>query len=164
VGRKTLLTQEAGEKILEALRRGCSDTVAAEGAGIGRRTFYDWLARGEAGEGPFEVFLEMVLKARAEARGAAEIAVHDKQPLAWLLRSPGGRETADAPGWGQPARPGAAGERGEVEQGVEQALGEVETPGAGGGQDGDRSRGGGGREDRGQVDGGGEDGLGKRRG
>lgn len=52
-GRKTLLDATTEREIVNAIRAGAFDHVAAVAAGIARSTFYDWMARGRAGEPPF---------------------------------------------------------------------------------------------------------------
>ena len=94
--------------LIETIADGAFDWVAAEAAGIGRRTFYDWMRRGEAGEQPFAELLTAVRRARASARVGAERTVRKRDPLAWLRLGPG-RERADEPGWTSPNKPAAAG-------------------------------------------------------
>jgi hypothetical protein len=127
-GRRCLLTPETWKAIVEAIRAGAFDWVAAEAAGIGRRTFYDWLKRGESGDQRFVRFLADVRQARAEARAGAEWAVHKRDPLAWLRLGPG-REREDEPGWTSPIKPGAATATEDSAQTVlDGALEEVPSP------------------------------------
>jgi hypothetical protein len=72
--------------------------VAAEAAGIGRRTYYRWMKRGEQGEEPFADLRAQVHRARALARIGAEQRVRDEHPLSWLRLGPG-RERKGQPGW-----------------------------------------------------------------
>src|SRR5207249_6079969 len=100
------LTPEIAEQILELIRAGVWDYVAAEAAGISDRTFYEWIQRGE-GEHPtrprtrkLQRFAEGVRRAKAEARAAGEIRLHRENPGRWLsyvARSRPGRE-----GWTHP--------------------------------------------------------------
>ena len=99
--------------MLEALRRGAFDWVAAEAAGIHRRTFYRWMRQGETGEEPYRRFAEEVLRARAQARLEAEQQVRERDPLSWLRLGPG-RERWGEPGWTLPGR-------GATERPVEEA-------------------------------------------
>jgi hypothetical protein len=103
-GRRTLLTDELQAKIVEAIRNGCWDWVAAEANGVDRRTFYDWLQRGD-GEHPersqadvYVQFVHAVREARAYARRTAEIDIHQTDKLAWLMKGPG-RDRPGEPGW-----------------------------------------------------------------
>jgi hypothetical protein len=52
----------------------------------------------------FVAFREAIMQAKAQARLAAEIKVHERNPLAWLRQGPG-KETAETPGWTQPVPP-----------------------------------------------------------
>jgi hypothetical protein len=97
-GRKTLLTLEVEARIVDAIRQGAFDHVAAAAVGINPSTFYDWLKRGEAGDEPFAEFSKKVMEARAAARQDAENRVHQKEPFNWLRYGPG-RERPGEPGW-----------------------------------------------------------------
>ena len=100
------LTPEIAERILELIRGGTWDYVAAEAAGISDRTFYEWIQRGE-GEHPtrprtrkLQRFAEGVRRAKAEARAAGEIRLFRENPGRWLsyvARTKPGRE-----GWTHP--------------------------------------------------------------
>jgi hypothetical protein len=103
-GRRPLLNEQTTAKVVEAIEGGAFDWVAAEAAGIGRRTFYDWLARGERGDRRYIEFLVRVRRARAEARVSAESLVRQRDPLSWLRLGPG-RERDDGPGWTAPQKP-----------------------------------------------------------
>ena len=98
-GRPTLLTPELQETLVSYVRQGAYDWVAAETVGIGRTTFYRWMAEGEAKpRGKYREFWVKVSRARAEARTLAETTVRRENPLAWLRYGPG-REKAGQPGW-----------------------------------------------------------------
>jgi len=56
VGRKTKLTLEKSEIILEALKSGCYLDTAASYAGISQATLFNWLARGKKERDRLEVF------------------------------------------------------------------------------------------------------------
>ncbi|MGH8543148.1 MAG: hypothetical protein ACREX3_05845 [Gammaproteobacteria bacterium] len=79
IGRPTKLNKAVAAKILKELERGAPIEAAGPLAGIGRRTFYDWMYRGaralaaeEAGkevpeeEKPFMEFYTAVEEARSE--------------------------------------------------------------------------------------------------
>jgi hypothetical protein len=132
-GRRCLLSPEVRAALIEAIAGGAFDWVAAEAAGIGRRTFYDWMRRGEAGEQPFAELLTAVRRARAEARVGAERTIRKRNPLAWLRLGPG-RERADEPGWTSPNKPAAAGAtESATEKLLREALEGVPDPEAPGG-------------------------------
>src|SRR5215208_3951275 len=116
IGRRSLLTAEVQTSLVAAIKSGAYDWVAAESAGIGRRTFYDWLARGERA-------------ARGEARCRAEEAVCQRDPLSWLRLGPG-RERQDEPGWTSPQKPPAlAAIQSELEQMLHRVLSSNPAPG-----------------------------------
>jgi transposase-like protein len=118
-GRRTLLTPAVQSRILEAIRQGAFAWVAAASAGISPSTFFEWLRRGEGTDpdrpstAEFAAFAAEVRQAEAEARLAAEIAVRQQNPLAWLRCGPG-RTTSDRPGWTDTQQPPVAGEAGAV--------------------------------------------------
>ena len=116
-GRPTAFKGKVIGTLLEALRRGAFDWVAAEAAGINRRSFYRWMKRAEEGEETFQRFAEQVRRAKAEARLEAEARVLAADPLSWLRLGPG-RERSGAPGWTlpTPAVAGPAGEEGDDDE------------------------------------------------
>ncbi len=88
-GRPSVLTPEAQKKILAALRCGLSRAAAATRAGVGARTFRDWMARENDVE-PFASFRVEVDAAEAscEARLSAVVfkaALADPKHAQWLL-------------------------------------------------------------------------------
>jgi hypothetical protein len=118
-GRPTVLTEIVMTRLVERIRDGAFDWVAAEAAGIGRRTFYRWMERGERGEEAFIELAVSVRQARAEARIGAEHWVRQHDPLSWLRFGPG-RERRGRPGWTQPAKgPDQAPEQQAGEEDVE---------------------------------------------
>lgn len=99
MGRKTLLTPEVQAKVVAYIRQGAYEWVAAQAAGIGRRTFYHWMESGEKyPNSPYRQFWHEVTQAHAEARVLAETEVRKTNPVAWLRYGPG-REKKDQPGW-----------------------------------------------------------------
>jgi hypothetical protein len=90
--------------LIEKIRQGSFDWVAAEAAGIGRRTFYRWMARGARGEQPYDQLALAVQQAKANARSEAERRVYLDNPFNWLRMGPG-REQRDGPGWTTPVKP-----------------------------------------------------------
>ncbi len=94
-GRETLLTNELQAKIVSFVRAGAWDWVAAEANGVGRRTFFEWMQRGENGhpERPqtdqYAQFVHAVREAHAQARAATEVEVKKTEGLAWLMKGPG---------------------------------------------------------------------------
>ena len=104
MGRRTLLTPELEARICADIERGVFESVAAEANGIGRATFFEWLARGE-GRDPnrprsrrYAAFADQVRTSRAKARARREVAVAADKPLEWLMKGPG-RERPGEPGW-----------------------------------------------------------------
>ena len=90
-GRKLSLTPEKQKRAADAIALGSTYEIAASYAGIGLRTFYTWMARGQRGEQPYEQFWQAIKK--AESRGAIQslskviTAAQDGnwQAAAWLL-------------------------------------------------------------------------------
>jgi hypothetical protein len=97
------LTPKIAETIINCIRAGIFDFVAAEMAGISDRTFRDWMSRG-AGTHPtrpstrkLRVFYEAVRQAKAQARAALEARVYQENPTVWLTRA--ARSKVDRDGW-----------------------------------------------------------------
>lgn len=90
VGRNTKLTPEVSKKICDALRAGNALSVAAQYAGVGQHTLYNWLARGR-GERPeqkrdaqlYRTFVHDVEEAQAAAEVAAVLHWRSAMPKDW---------------------------------------------------------------------------------
>lgn len=98
MARPTKLTPEVQAGIVESIKAGAFDWVAAQAAGVDPRTFYRWMAQGASGRGRFSQFCQEVKQARAHARKIAETEVFKNNPFAWLRYGPG-REKPNEPGW-----------------------------------------------------------------
>lgn len=92
IGRPTKLTAAVQRKIVKAIKAGATHDLAALYAGISRTSFYDWKARGEAGEEGFTNFSDAI--ELAEGKGAVDLlekiktAAQDPKEWragAWLL-------------------------------------------------------------------------------
>lgn len=107
MGRPCKLTPEVQKEIVDAIREGCFNHVAAEAAGITYTTFKAWMAS----EDPrFSAFQAEVTQARAAARREAEREVFKGERLAWLKMGPG-RATAERDGWNDQMRLEVAGDQ-----------------------------------------------------
>jgi hypothetical protein len=93
-------TPAVQQQITAFIRAGGFPHVAAEAAGVPRRTFERWMRYGrQRGREPvYHAFALAVRQASAQARLRAEIAILENKPLDWLRYGPG-KETADNPGW-----------------------------------------------------------------
>ena len=90
MGRRTKLTPELQQRLVQALRVGCTHRTACQCAGITYSTFYDWLRRGEAGNTRYTQFSHAIKRAEVEAmmRALAQIntaMATDWRAAAWLL-------------------------------------------------------------------------------
>jgi hypothetical protein len=99
------LTPAVGQQICAFIRAGGYPPVAAEGAGVPRKLFARWLARGlrKGAREPYRSFAESVRQAEAQARLGAEMAAYKKDAMGWLKGGPG-RETTARPGWSMPVK------------------------------------------------------------
>lgn len=110
-GRPTKLTDERFKDIVDLVKGGAFDWVAAEAAGVHRTTFRRWMSRGEiawqlqeAGKAVPEdeaLYLDFYLKvqgAAAFARVVAEMQVRSEDPKWWLTKGPG-KTRPGRPGW-----------------------------------------------------------------
>jgi hypothetical protein len=73
------------QRILDALRNGCTLSSAAEYAGIGRRTLYDWISAGEKDGADSEIkdFALDVRKARAGSEVKLTVLMHRHASKNW---------------------------------------------------------------------------------
>ena len=85
------LTPDTQAKIIEAIKLGSTKTLAASYAGISRRTFYNWMEKGEEQKtGIYRDFLDALDQAEGE-RVARWLAIINKAApkswpaAAWLL-------------------------------------------------------------------------------
>ena len=90
MARRTKLTPDTKEDIVNALRAGNSRRDSALYAGVSETTFYSWMSRGREGEPLYAEFLEAVEKAEAQSvvRNVAIIqraAEETWQAAAWWL-------------------------------------------------------------------------------
>ncbi len=77
MARRSKLTPELTESILELLRIGVPDIHACAAVGIAPKTFYEWLKEGEAAKsGKKREFCNSVTRARAEAIQNAVDCLH----------------------------------------------------------------------------------------
>ena len=67
MGRTTILTETIQARMVQAIEGGNYAPTAAEYAGIGVSTHYDWLKKGESGITPYAEYLEAIKKAEAVA-------------------------------------------------------------------------------------------------
>jgi len=102
-GRPTVLTLDVMQTLEEHIREGAFEWVAAEAAGISRRTFYYWMKRGSAGRSRTRTWRRGCGRRRPHARLEAEKRVRHESPLSWLRLGPG-RERAGKPGWTLPVQ------------------------------------------------------------
>jgi len=93
-GRNTKLTPKIREALCDAIRMVGHVEVAADYAGIGKTTFYEWMKKGaeEKAEPAFREFREAVeqARARAQVRNSTLIqnaAIRDWKAAAWWLRN-----------------------------------------------------------------------------
>jgi transposase len=91
VGRPSKFTDDVKQKLIKALKLGATHDIAASYAGVSRSLFYEWKAKGEAGDPEFTEILDAIRL--AEAIGAIgwlekiEAAANDGnwQAAAWKL-------------------------------------------------------------------------------
>ena len=84
-GRPDRLTAAVQERIIQALRAGAYAEEAAASAGVSRRTYHRWRARGEADHAPasFRDFAAAVRQAEADAELYALAVIHKAMPDDW---------------------------------------------------------------------------------
>lgn len=68
MGRPTLLNDQVQDRLIEAFKLGqISIPSACHYAGIGERTYYQWMQKGRDGDPKYQQFSQDIEKARAEA-------------------------------------------------------------------------------------------------
>ena len=98
MARRTRLTPELIDAIVERIGNGSFPYVAAQSVGIPKSTFYAWMQKGESGRGVYRELWDKVRTATADARTDAEARVLQDTPFQWLRYGPG-RERPDEPDW-----------------------------------------------------------------
>ena len=76
MARPTKLNKTLQSKLVKLLRAGVSIADACAHVGLGERTFYDWMARGESGEDDFSQFSQDINRARNNAKVTAIDTLH----------------------------------------------------------------------------------------
>lgn len=102
-GRKHLLTViplTSLTRMINYIRNGAYDWVAAQAVGIDPATFQRWMKDGglETAEAPIRQFYSSVCEAKASARITAEVEVKRDNPQFWLRCGPG-KTKPNQPGW-----------------------------------------------------------------
>lgn len=102
-GRKHLLTViplASLTRMINYIRNGAYDWVAAQAVGIDPATFQRWMKDGglETAEAPIRQFYSSVCEAKASARITAEVEVKRDNPQFWLRCGPG-KTKPNQPGW-----------------------------------------------------------------
>jgi transposase len=83
-GRPSKLTPEVQERIISAIRAGNYASVAAAYAGVGERTFYTWMEKGESQpSGKYAQFRHAVKSAESEAEVRAVATIQKLMPDTW---------------------------------------------------------------------------------
>lgn len=101
-GRPVILAPGVQAVICAEILAGATAEIAAESAGVSRRSFTRWLELGRSGVPFYEPFWRAVRTARAIVRAKTEGMARLKDPLAWLrVMAP---TTDDVPGWTEPSR------------------------------------------------------------
>jgi hypothetical protein len=91
MGRPSKLTDETQARICKALAVGATYALAAQYGGIGERTFYEWMEKGESAKtGRYAQFRQAIKRAEAEAAyGWLDVIEQAKtetwQAAAWKL-------------------------------------------------------------------------------
>lgn len=90
MSRPTILDAELADRLVQAVVR-LPITLAAAKVGVGRRTVYDWLARGETGEEPYATLTTRIAAARAEF---AELRLREIESAGSQARNSGWKASA----------------------------------------------------------------------
>jgi hypothetical protein len=84
------------DKLIQLIRLGVFQHVAAQAVGISRATFSQWLNRGTQRPGSvYGKLLRDVEEATCRARAIAEMQVKQQDPRYWLTKGPGKEDWGD---------------------------------------------------------------------
>lgn len=96
------LDDQSYSNMIQYIRLGAYDWVAAQSIDITPETFARWMRIGSRSKKPehrkYRIFFRDVSAARAKARLMAEITVKKEAPAVWLRSGPG-RTKPNLPGW-----------------------------------------------------------------
>jgi hypothetical protein len=97
---------ELTRTIAAYIRAGAYPHVAAAAAGVDPAVFADWMEKGAKKRAveAYRQFAAAVQLATAQARLAAEMAVHQEDPRTWLTKGPG-KDKPGAAGWSGVVKP-----------------------------------------------------------
>jgi len=83
VSRTTILNETIQNAMVEAIEGGNYATTAAEAAGIGKSTHYEWMEKGEQGIEPYAEYAEAIKKAEAIAETNAVKVIQEASRDNW---------------------------------------------------------------------------------
>lgn len=106
VGRKSALERllesqpDILGKVINYIKLGAYDHVAAQALGVRAETFARWMRKGSRKSAPklYRQFYDDISQAKAQARLLAEVQVKQDDPKYWLRIGPG-RTKENLPGW-----------------------------------------------------------------
>lgn len=73
IGRPLKVSADIARQIAQSMAEGMTERQAAEAAGIDASSFFGWMRRGAANEGPFMEFYRIVQSAKVKARAKAAL-------------------------------------------------------------------------------------------
>ena len=83
MSRTTILNETIQNAMVEAIEGGNYATTAAEAAGIGKSTHYEWMEKGEQGIEPYAEYAEAIKKAEAIAETNAVKVIQEASRDNW---------------------------------------------------------------------------------
>lgn len=81
-----MLSNGSADRIAKLVRQGVYPETAAAAVGVAGRTFFRWMAKGEAGEPAYIEFWQTIKKAEATAEVRLHLSVR-KRPENWQAHS-----------------------------------------------------------------------------
>ena len=91
MGRPSKFTKDRKERVIKAIQAGCTYEMAADYAGVSRKTLWTWLRKGEEdGDKTYETFLHDLKKAEIDGAithlgNIQHASVKDWKASAWML-------------------------------------------------------------------------------
>jgi len=83
VSKTTILSEAIQNAMVEAIEGGNYATTAAEAAGIGKSTHYEWMEKGEQGIEPYAEYADAIKKAEAIAEQNAVKVIKEASRDNW---------------------------------------------------------------------------------
>lgn len=87
-GRPSKVSPELADRILDLIRQGKTRAQAAEESGIDRSSFFNWMAKGAAGDESYLDFFKKIKSEEARLKAMREMKRQEKKGIAGMKLKP----------------------------------------------------------------------------